>query len=442
MSWVEIFVIIVGGVLALLGVGMPVAFTLFFVTVVGIVVTQGVGGPLQQLVLSIQSSVSSFTLLPVPMFILMGEILWQTKIAEKALSALDKFLGRFPGRLSLLAIMSGTVFSTLSGSTIANTALLGKLLVPQMRKLGYSGVMSMGPVMGSGALAMLIPPSALAVIFASVANVSIGRLLLALILPGLLLAVLYAAFVVVTAVVRPDLAPAQPVELLPVRERLRGIVIYVLPLSIIVFLVIGVIFIGVATPTEAAALGCVGSLALAVAYRGLTLKGLMEALKGTVSVSVMMLTILAAATGFSQLLAYTGASRGFLDFVIGLTQSPIMFLVFVMILILILGAFLEQIAIMLITLPILMPIVLALKVDPIWFSVLMLINLEISLMTPPFGLLLFVMRGVVPSEVKTGEILKSAVPYVLINLAVIALIIALPSIATYLPGMVYDTNVR
>jgi tripartite ATP-independent transporter DctM subunit len=437
VAWYEILALIFGSMLALLATGMPVAFVLFLVTLVGIGLTQGWGGPMQQFILTIKSSVSVFTLLPVPLFVLMGEILWHSKIADKALDALDKLLGRLPGRISLLTVLSGTVFSSLSGSTMANTAMLGRMLVPEMQRRGYANVMTMGPIMCSGALAMLIPPSALAVIFASVAKVSIGRLLLALILPGLLLALLYAVFIIGAAALKPHLAPAYAVRRVPLAEQLSGLVRHVLPLSIIVFLVIGVIFIGVATPTEAAALGCIGSFTLAFAYGGLTLEAVQKALMGTARLTVMMLTILAAAIGFSQLLAYTGASREFVAFVVEKTDSAILFLILVQVLILILGCFLEQIAIMLITLPILMPIVNTFGIDPIWFSVLMLINLEIGLMTPPFGLLLFVMRGVVPAEIATSAIYWSVAPYLLINLMVIAMILVVPPIALYLPRLVY-----
>jgi tripartite ATP-independent transporter DctM subunit len=437
MAWYELLGLILGGVLLLLASGMPVAFALMLVTLVGIVLTQGWGGPLQQYVLSIKASVSSFTLLPVPLFVLMGEVLWHSKIAEKALAALDQLLGRLPGRISLLTVLSGTVFSSLSGSTMANTAMLGRMLVPQMAERGYSSTMSMGPVMCSGALAMLIPPSALAVIFASVAKVSIGKLLLALIVPGLLLAAGYAAFIIIAALLCPQLAPPYTVARASLRDKLDGLTRYVLPLSVIVFLVIGVIFLGVATPTEAAALGCLGSFALAFAYGGLTLEGVRAAVIGTVRITVMMLTILAAAIGFSQLLAFTGVSRGLLQFVVAQAESPIVFIILVQLLILVLGCFLEQIAIMLITLPILMPIVHALRIDPIWFSVLMLINLEIALMTPPFGLLLFVMRGVTPSEVTMGAIYQSVLPYLGINILVIGLIIAAPPLALYFPRAVY-----
>jgi tripartite ATP-independent transporter DctM subunit len=437
VAWYETLALILGGVLALLAFGMPVAFALMVVTLAGIWFAQGWGGPFQQYILSIRSSLATFTLLPVPLFVLMGEILWQSRIAEKALGALDKLLGRIPGRLSLLTVASGTLFSSLSGSTMANTALLGRMLVPEMTRRGYSGVMTMGPIMSSGALAMLIPPSALAVIFASVAQVSIGRLLMALVIPGLLLALCYVVFIIIVARMRPDLAPAYEVDETTLGEKIRAVVVYVLPLSLIVFLVIGVIYFGIATPTEAAAFGCLGAFILAAAYGGLSVQAVRRALIGTTRITVMMLTILAAAIGFSQLLAFTGASRGLLNFVTGEIGDPVLFLLVTMALILILGCFLEQIAIMLITLPILMPIVIALQIDPIWFSVMMLINLELALMTPPFGMLLFVMRGVTPMSIPLVAIYRAALPFVAINLGVILLILAVPQIALFLPSIAF-----
>jgi len=437
MAWYETLTLIFGAVLALLGLGMPVAFSLAAVTLGGIYFTQGWGGPFQSYVLSVKSSLGAFSLLPVPLFVLMGEVLWHSKIAGKALKALDIAMGRLPGRLSLLTIASGTLFSTLSGSTMANTALLGRLLVPELSQRKYSGIMSMGPIMASGALSMLIPPSALAVIFASVAKISIGKLLIALILPGILLALLYAVFIIGVAVRFPSQAPSYQVDHIALRFKLKGLLVNVVPLTLVIVLVIGVIFAGIATPTEAAAVGALASLGLAGAYGGLSLRSVRNALIDTMRISVMMLTILASAIAFSQILAFTGASRGLLGFVVAGEQSPMTFVILTMLMLLVLGMFLEQIAIMMVTLPILMPIVAALHLDPVWFAVLMLINLEIALMTPPFGMLLFVMRSVTPPSIAMSEIWRAALPYVAINLLVIALIMAAPSIATYLPKIAF-----
>jgi tripartite ATP-independent transporter DctM subunit len=435
MEWWLVLLVIIGSVLVLLAAGVPVAFAFLLINLVGAELLQGGGRAFHQIILSIYSSVTSFSLLPIPLFVLMGEILWHSNIAGRALGAMDKLLGRVPGRLSFLTVGSGTVFAALSGSTVANTAMLGSLLLPDMRKRGYAHDLSMGPIMGSGALAMLIPPSALAVVYAAVAKVSIGKLLMALIVPGLLIAVLYAVYVLVRALRNPEAAPAYDVAKASTREKVVGLVKYVLPLSVIVFLVVGVIFLGVATPTEAAALGCLGSIGMAAAYRDLDLRRFVLAIKGTLTISVMMLTIMAAAIGFSQLLAYSGASRGLLQFVTSLDVAPIVMLILMQAIILVLGCFMEQIAIMLITLPIFIPIILKLGIDPIWFAVITLINLEIALMTPPFGLLLFVMKGVVP-DVSMKAIYLAAMPYILIDILVIGLIMIWPDIALALTRFV------
>jgi tripartite ATP-independent transporter DctM subunit len=433
MEWWALLTIIFVAVVVLLSLGVPVAFSFFMISIVGGYLMQG-SGSFPQLISSIQGSVSSFSLLPIPLFVLMGEILWYSNIANKALEALDRLLGRLPARQSILTVVTGTVFSALSGSTMANTAMLGSMLLPNMLKRGYAGELSMGPIMASGGLAMLIPPSALAVVFAAVAKISIGKVLLALIVPGLVLAFCYAGYIVVRAVTNPSLAPAGDVQSSTMKEKLLGVVTYLLPLSVIVFLVVGVIFLGVATPTEAAALGCLGSFVLAIAYGGMSLKTLINAVRETVHVSVMMLTIMAAAIGFSQLLAYSGASRGLLEATVALPLSPIFLVAGMQLVVVVLGCFLEQIAIMLITLPIFMPIILALKVDPVWFAVVTLINLELALMTPPFGLLLFVMKGVAPANITMGAIVRAALPYIIINLLVITALFVVPGLALWLPA--------
>jgi tripartite ATP-independent transporter DctM subunit len=435
VEWWLILGIIFGALLLLLAVGVPVAFAFLIINLAGAAILQGGTGGFQQIIHSIFGSVTSFSLLPIPLFVLMGEILWQTNIAARALTALDKLLGRLPGRLSLLTVTSGTIFAALSGSTIANTAMLGSLLLPDLKKRGYADDLSMGAIMASGALAMLVPPSALAVIFAVIAKISIGEVLIALIAPGLLLAVLYAIYIMLRAKWNPAAAPAYDVKPSTAREKLMGMVLYVAPLSFVVFMVIGVMVLGVATPTEAAAFGCVGSMMLAAAYRDLTWKRFRDSIEGTLRISAMMLVIMACAIGFSQLLAYSGGSRGLLDYVMSFDVSPIMLLILMQLILLVLGCFMEQIAIMLITLPIFMPIIKAAGIDPIWFAVVCLINLEVALLTPPFGLLLFVMKGAAPKHVNMQQVYMAAVPYLAIDIAVIGLLIAFPSIATVFAGL-------
>ena len=376
MEWWLILLVIFGGAMLLLAAGMPVVFAFIVVNMMGVLVLQSSVRGFHTLTLSMFSSVSTFTLLPVPLFVLMGEVLWHSRVAFKAIDVLDKLLGRVPGRLSVLTVLSGTLFSSLSGSTMATTAVLGTMLLPDMERRGYRRSMSIGPILASGGLAMMVPPSALAVILASIAKLSIGRILVAALIPGLIMAALYLTYILVRCKAQPELTPAYEVQRVALRERLEGVIRYLLPLGLIVFLVTGVIVLGVATPTEAAALGCLGSFILAAAYRSLTWDVIQKAVTETVHISVMMLAILVGALGFSQLLAYSGASSGLLAAVVALPIAPILLIISMQVIVLLLGTFMEQIAIMMVTLPIYIPVVKSLGYDLIWFGVLMLINLQ------------------------------------------------------------------
>jgi tripartite ATP-independent transporter DctM subunit len=430
VSWYLSLTLILGGVVFVMALGVPVAFAFLIVTTIGVYALQGGGGAFLQLILSIYSSVSSYSLVPIPLFILMGVVLWHSSIGQQAIDAIDKWIGRVPGRLSLLTIASGSVFSALSGSTMANTAMLGSLLMPQMTKRGYSLGMSMGPIMAGGGLAMMIPPSARAVILASIGRISIAKVLIAAIVPGILMALLYSAYILVRAIRRPEEAPGYAVAASTIGEKLFAVAKYLLPLSLIIFSVSGLIVVGVATPNEAAALGAISSLALAAAYRKFTWALLKKSLHDSVKITAMTFAIMAAATGFSQILAFSGATRGLLDAVLGLDVSPIVLVIGMNLIVLFLGCFMDQIAIMLITLPIFMPIVNSLGLDPVWFAIIMLVNLETALMTPPFGLLLFIMKGVAPANTTFGQIYGAALPYVVLNIIAMALLIAFPGMVS------------
>lgn len=431
MEWWAILLIIFAGAMFLLGLGMPVAFAFILVNIIGVVVFQGGGTAFNTMVVSMYSSAASFTLLPIPLFILMGEILWQTRIASVALDAVDKFLGRVPGRLAVLTVVSGSGFAALSGSSMANTALLGTLLLPEMDRRGYHRSMSIGPIMASASLAMIIPPSSLAVILATIGQISIGKLLIASIIPGLLLAVLFFLYVIGRCALQPGLAPAYEVGSVTVRERLLALA-RLLPLGLIVFLVSGVIVLGIATPTEAAALGCLGSFVLACFYGGLTREVLRKSLVGTAEVTIMVFIILVGATGFSQLLAFSGASRGLVDAVGALDVPPIWLVVAMLAIVFVLGTFMEEVSIMMITMPLYMPIIKTLGFDPVWFGVLMLINVEIALISPPFGMILFVMKGVAPPNTSMREIFNAGYPFIACQAVAMLLILLVPEIAMWL----------
>ena len=435
MEWWLILLIIFSALVILFALGVPVAFAFLFVNVIAVYVFWGGGAGLSQLILSIYESVTIFALLPVPLFVLMGEVMFRSGIAPRMMDVLDKWLGRLPGRLSLLAVGGGTLFATLSGSAMAGAAMLGSVLVPEMEKRGYKKPMSLGPILGSGGLAIMIPPSALGVLLAALGRFSVGRFLIAIIVPGLIMAVLYGAYVVGRCWLQPELAPSYAVPPTSLLDKIRATLRYVLPLSSIVFLVVGLIFLGIATPTEAAALGALGCLVLAFIYRGLSWEVLKTSVTGTLQVTIMMLMILTGSTAFAQILAYTGATQGLVECALSIPLPPICVLIAMQVVLLIMGTFMEPLTIMMVTLPIFMPIVEKLAFNPLWFGAIMLLNMEMATTSPPFGLVLFVMKGVAPPGTTMGDIYKAGLPFLACDAVAMALMMVFPELVLWLPGL-------
>jgi len=434
LEWQFILLLIFGSLIILMATGMPVAFCFMLINVVGMYVFFGMTG-LEQLVISMYRTLNSFILLPVPLFILMGEVMFHSGIAPVLIRTLDKWLGRLPGRLSLLAVGAGTLFSTLTGTSLASVAMLGSVLVPEMEQQGYKKSMTLGPILGSGGLAMMIPPSALAVLCGAIAEISIGRILVGIIIPGLLMAAIYAAYIIIRCRLQPSIAPTYGVTPTPLSEKLVATVRYVLPQGIIIFLVIGVIFLGIATPSEAAATGAIGTIIVALLYRRLNWEVVKKATIGTLSVTGMLFLIIAGATAFSQVLAYSGASAGLSALATELPVAPIFIIMAMQVVILFLGAFMDVVSIMMITLPIFVPVVLSLGFNPVWFAVIFLINIEVAGISPPFGLSLFVMKGVATPDTTMGDIYRAALPFCGLSLIAMSLIIAFPLLALWLPEL-------
>ena len=435
MDWVSALMLLLGLLVAFMATGVPVAFAFFAVNIVGALVFLGGEAGLEQLARNSMASLTSFTLAPIPLFLLMGEILFHTGIAFKAIDAIDGLIARVPGRLSIVSVVAGTVFSSLSGSTIANTAVLGKVLLPDMLRRGYHPAMAMGPIMTAGGIAILIPPSALAVLLGSLANISISRLLIAGIVPGLLMSLLFLGYVVGRCWLDPRLAPLYDVRHLTWWQRVRPVLIYVLPLFGIFVVVVGSIMTGLATPTESAALGCVATVVAVAAYRRLRWRDLLLAVRETAQISVMILFIIVASTAFSQILAFSGAANGLLRLIGESNSSALAVLVGMLLILLFLGAFMDQVSMMMITVPFFIPLASSLGIDLIWLSVLMLIVMEVSFTTPPFGLLLYVMKGVAPPETSIQQIYLAALPFIILELFVLALLMAFPILATGLPDL-------
>ncbi len=436
MEWYFALGMLLGMLILFMATGLPVAFSFFAVNLVGAVVFLGGEAGLMQLVRNAVWSVTTFSLAPIPLFILMGEIMFHTGMAFRAIDAVDRLIARVPGRLSLVAVTGGTIFSTLSGSTMANVAMLGSSLLPEMQRRGYHPSMAMGPILGTGGIAMLIPPSALAVLLASLAQMPVAELLIAGIVPGLLIALLFFAYIVVRCRLNPGLAPSYVQGELAPGDRLRPFLIYVVPLMTLFVLVVGSILAGWATPTESAALGAVGAVIAAVAYRCLTRRALCAALIEAAKVTGMALFIICASVTFAQILAFSGAVDGLLEVTIELDFSPITLLVLMLLILLALGAFIDQLSMMLITLPFFMPLAQHAGFDLVWYGVLLLVVLEVSLTTPPFGLLLFVMKGVAPPQTTLRQIYVAAGPFIALELLVLILVVAYPALATWLPNLI------
>lgn len=435
MQWWQTLVLLFGLLTVLLVLGLPAAFAFVGVNLIGAVMFLGGEAGLMQVVRNGLGAVTNFSLTPIPFFVLMGEVLFHTGIAMKAIDAFDNLIWRVPGRLAVIAIVAGTVFSAISGSTIATTALLGSLLLPEMLRRGYHPGMATGPIIAIGGVDMLIPPSALTVLLGSLAGLSITGLLIAGVVPGALLAALFVAYVVLRATLDPSLAPR--FDHAPVRgwARWRPLLLHVTPLALIFAAVIAAMSAGWATPTESAAVGALATVIVALAYRALTLRNLARALLGTAAISGAILFIIVGATTFAQVLAFSGATDGLVSLVRDADLSPWAVLLGMLAILLLLGCFVDQVSMMLITLPFYMPLVQYYAFDPLWFGVLYLICMQLGLLTPPFGMLLFTMRSVAPKEITTMQIYRAVVPYVLLGLLMLVLVMLVPGLSTWLPRM-------
>jgi tripartite ATP-independent transporter DctM subunit len=436
MGWGEASILLFGGLIALMALGLPVAFSFLAINIIGAFVFIGGDSGLVQVNRNAVQSVTAFALTPIPFFVLMGEVLFQSGVAMKAIDAFALLIRRVPGRLSVIAIVAGTVFSAISGSTIATTALLGTVMLPTMLARGYEPKMAMGPIIGIGGVDMLIPPSALTVLLGSLAGISISGLLIGGIVPGLIMSVMFLAYIILRCYLNPALAPVDELEAMPsLWQRWRPFFVYVLPLLAIFGIVVRAMTAGWAAPTEAAALGAACTIVAAILYRSLTWQNLMKALLGTVAVSGVILFIILGATVFSQVLSFSGVVNGINGLITGQNLGTLTVLLGMIVILIFLGCFVDQVSMMLITLPFFMPLVVKLNIDPVWFGVMFLICMQLGLLHPPFGLLLFTMKGVAPPHITMNQIYLAALPYVAVALIVLFAILFYPPIATWLPRL-------
>ncbi|WP_435170683.1 TRAP transporter large permease [Falsirhodobacter sp. 1013] len=436
MSWELALLLMCGGLCAFFALGLPVALAFLAINMIGGWIFLGGEAGLAQMMRNTAISISSVSLTPIPMFILMGALLFHSGLAFRAITAVERLLTGLPGRLACVSVVGGTIFSGLSGSSIANTALLGSTLSPDMMKRGYHPTLAMGPIMAVGGIASLIPPSAITVMLGSLSGISISAMLIGGILPGLLMAAGFFAYVILRAVFDPTSAPVDPGAVgVPLVQRLLPFLRDVVPLLAIFVCVVGSMLGGVATPTESAALGALASSIAVAAYGRMSVAVLRKAAVETAMISVALLFILVGSTTFAQILSFSGGVRGFVEVVAGLGLSPGWLVLAMLVVWLALGTFLEEVSMMVITLPFFLPMAQAAGVDMVWLGLMMLVAIQIGMLSPPFGMLLMVMQGVSPAT-PMATIYRATLPFIGIETAVLALMFLVPPLALWLPHLI------
>ena len=379
------------------------------------------------------SASTDFLLVAIPLFVLMGEILLRSGIADRVYRSVSAWITWLPGGIMHANIAACTAFAAISGSTVATAATIGTVAIPQMQKRGYGTRLFLGTLASGGTLGILIPPSINIIIYGALTDTSIPELYLAGIVPGLILAALFSLTVIIACVFRPSLGGER--ERHSWGERLRSLV-DLIPPAIIFAIVIGSIYAGLATPTESAALGVVSSLILSAVYGRLTFAMLKASIEGAMQTTAMIMLIIIAAFFLNLVLSTIGLPQAVSGFVTGLDFSPTVTLLMIVGLYVLLGLFLETLTLMITTIPIIAPVVFSLGYDPVWFGIVLMLLIETALITPPVGLNLYVIQGVRGAG-RVGDVIYGALPFVLTLMAMILLLMAAPQIALWLPNAVY-----
>ncbi len=433
LEWYWAAALLFGLSVVFMMMGIPVAIAFCAGNIVGAVLFMGGTNGIIQTINNGFGSMTSFALVPIPMFLLMGELFYHSGLATRCFNAADKLLGNLPGRLSYVTLIGGTAFAGPAGSSMGACALLGSLMVPEMAKRGYNKYLSIGPIMGVGGLAVIIPPSALTVLLATLGQTDVGDLLIAGIIPGFILAVMYGVLIWGWTKWDPSAAPQYDAPPVPRAEKIRLIFVDVVPMVAVIAFSVLIMLTGWATPTEAAALGALSVVVLAACYRSMTWSAWVKSLEGALRITVMSFLIIFGSATFANMLAFTGASSGLMNWALSFNVAPIGMVLIMIGVILFLGCFMDQLSMMLLTAPIFFPLAKTLGFDLTWFGIIMLLALEVGYTTPPFGLLLFVMKGVAPPGTTMQDIYLAAMPFIACVLILIGVILVFPPIATWLP---------
>ena len=433
--------------LAMLFIGFPVAFTfgavaVFFGMAAGIIeafndgelLIDGIDNGLMMFAMMphrIWSIMNNTILMAIPLFILMGLILQKTKLAERLLESMGYLFGEIRGGLAISTVLVGSLLAASTGVVGASVVAMGVISLPVMLKHNYSKHISTGTICAAGTLGQIIPPSIVLIILGDVFNVPVGDLFKAALMPGLVLVAAYVIYILVAAYLQPQIAPAVKLKRQEGESKKQQVIsalfAIIPPLSLIV-IVLGSIFAGIATPTESSAIGCTGAVILAFLYRKFSFSMLMESSKETVKITAMVFAILIGATAFSMVFTYTGADALIEEFMLSLPGDKWGFIIMAMLAIMVLGFFIDFVEISYIIVPILVPISEVIGINPVWFAILIAMNLQTSFLTPPFGFSLFYLKGVSPKGIKTTDIYKGVIPFIIIQVLVLASIVVYPDL--------------
>lgn len=426
------------GAFGFLLLGYPVAFALggvaIFFALIG--VGMGVFDPifLSAMPQRIFGIMSNYTLLAIPYFIFLGSMLEKSGIAEKLLETMGILFGRMRGGLALSVVIVGTLLAASTGVVAATVVAMGLISLPVMLRYGYDKGLATGVIAASGTLGQIVPPSVVLVVLGDQLGVSVGDLFIGSLIPGLLMATAFALHVIIIAIIKPEFAPALPKEVRNIggKALIQQVFAVMIPPLLLIVLVLGSIFFGIATPTEAGAVGCLGAIALALVNGQLNWSALKQVCEATLTITSMVMFILLGSTAFSLVFRGLDGDRVMFDLLSNLPGEEIGFLVTSLFVVFLLGFFIDFFEIAFIVIPIFLPVAEALGIDLVWFGVIFGANLQTSFLTPPFGFALFYLRGVAPPEVKTQDIYRGVIPFIIIQILVLVLIIIFPELVNFL----------
>jgi len=415
--------------LVMLLLGFPVAFTFGGIALIFGVFAEGFD-MFAFMPFRIQSYMENTVMMAVPLFVFMGIVLQKTKLAEQLLEAMGKLFGGVRGGLAISTILVGALLAASTGVVGASVVAMGLISLPVMLKYNYSKSLACGTICASGTLGQIIPPSIILIILGDVLGIPVGDLFQAALFPGMILIACYIVYILILTFLKPELAPAMPQDLDDETraQQIRSALKAIIPPLALVLIVLGSIFTGIATPTESSALGGVGAIILALIYRQFSWKMLYDSGLETVKVTAMVFAILMGATAFSMAFSYTGGDAIVEEVLLNLPGEKWGFIILAMIAILILGFFIDFVEIAFIIVPILAPVAEALGINMVWFAILIAMNLQTSFLTPPFGFSLFYLKGVAPSSIRTTDIYKGVMPFILIQVLVLVSIMVFPEL--------------